>query len=130
MTEIEFLTELIASALPTFAGNITDANGSTLDDFLDVKATVRPSAFVSYEGFAQTEITMQGKTEEADELFSVYLRTDDNIVGYVKELRKKLLTLKSRYKDADGQEKYVRMTSGKAFRDDGSDAFEISVVIS
>jgi len=129
MTEIQFLRELVESALPTFAGNVHDANGSTLADFLDETASVRPSAFVSYEGFRQTEVTMQGKTEEAEELFSIYLRTDDDVSGYAKALRAKILALASKYTDDDGAEKYVRLTSGQAYRDDGSDAFQISVVI-
>jgi len=73
---------------------------------------------------------MQGKSEEAEELFSIYLRTDDDVSGYVKTLRAKLLTLASRYKDDAGAEKYVRFPNGQAYRDDGSDAFQISVVIS
>lgn len=130
MTDIKYLREIISAACPTIIGNITDANGSTLADFLDATAAVRPSAFVSYEGFAQTEITMQGKSEESDELYSIYVRTDDNIVDYIRAIRDKNLELASRYKTESGSERYVRLTSGKAFRDDGSDAFEISVVIS
>lgn len=127
MTPEEFLQILIDTSLDGFT--VCTGNGTDFATFLDENSTEKPSAFISYEGFQNDENYTDGEEVESEQ-YKLYLRTDDSVKPYVKQLQ---YTLHNTYKyiftDENLNEKYVKMTSGQAYRDNGSDAFEISITI-
>lgn len=129
MTPEAFLQNLIETYLPSFNGKIHTGNGKDFATFLDEDATEKPSAFISYEGYNELDITENGTTAADEENYKIYLRTDDSVKTYHKALREGLLELKSEFTDEDGNDKYVSMPNGQAYRDGGADAFQISVTI-
>lgn len=129
MTPEEFLTSLIELSLPSFASNIRTGNGSDFATFLDEESTEKPCAFISYEGYEEDEINENGTSVNDTEKYSIYLRTDDSVKPQQKALRSELLKNNSEFTDDEGNSKYVSMSSGQAYRDDGADAFQINVTI-
>ncbi len=129
MTPEEFLRQLIELALPSFIGHIYTGNGKDFETFLDEEATEKPSAFISYEGYVEIDISENGTTTEDAESYKIYLRTDDSVKPYHKALRSELLANNSEFTDEDGNAKYVSMPNGQAYRDNGADAFEITVIV-
>lgn len=129
MTPEEFLICLIEDSLPSYVGHIHTGNGKDFATFLDEDSTEKPSAFISYDGFDEDTIYESGTGASDVEKYSIYLRTDDNIKEAVKCLKTGLLSNNSTFEDENGNEFYVVMTSGQAYRDNGSDAFMISVII-
>lgn len=129
MTPEEFLRQLIELALPSFIGHIYTGNGKDFETFLDEEATEKPSAFISYEGYVEIDISESGTSTEDAESYKIYLRTDDSVKPYHKALRSELLANNSEFTDEDGNEKYVSMPNGQAYRDNGADAFEITVIV-
>ncbi len=129
MTPEEFLQSLIETALPSFTGKIHTGNGADFATFFDEVATEKPSAFISYEGYKELDITENGTTVADEENYTIYLRTNDSVKPYQKALRAELLAQNSEFTDDEGNSKYVSMPSGQAYRDGGADAFQINVTI-
>lgn len=129
MTAENFIRTLIETALPGYANNITQGNGKSLMDFLQSESVEKPSAFISYEGWGETDGYSDGSQTFDDENYSIFLRTDGNVKVEGRMLKNALLAVKSEYEDDNGEMKTVQFLSGKTFRDFGADAFEIMVII-
>lgn len=129
MTPEEFLIMIIEDSLPSYIGKIHTGNGRDFANFLDTEATETPSAFISYDGFNEENVNENGSGTDDVEKYNIYLRTNGNVKEAVKSLKTELLNNYSVFLDVDGNEHYVRMESGQAYRDNGSDAFQISVTI-
>lgn len=127
MTAETFFKSLVERALPDF--NVVDANGMTFSEFLTEKSVELPSVFISYEGFSEPENYNDGSGGNDSENYSLYLRCSDSVKPYVKLLQAALHEDESEFTDDDGKNKYVQFNSGQTFRDNGADAFEISVTI-
>ena len=127
MTVENFLQTLIETAFAGFS--VYTGNGTDFATFLDEQSTTKPSAFISYEGFNDDDTYVNGDPTEVEN-YKLYLRTDDSVKPYVKQLK---TVLKEQYEhtftDEDGNERYVKIPSGTAYRDNGSDAFELSITI-
>lgn len=127
MTNEDFLSDLVAHALPDF--NIVTGEGMNFQDWLISESIEKPSCFISYEGFNETEIYSNGSVSFDDENYSIFLRCDGNLKPYAKLLKARLLELESTFENEDGEQKYVSMQRGNPFRDNGGNAFEISIII-
>jgi hypothetical protein len=127
MTAESFFRELVQTALPKF--NVVDANGMTFSEFLTEKSVELPSVFISYEGFSEQENYNDGSGGTDTENYSLYLRCADSVKPYVKLLQAALNSDQSEFIDENSNYKYVQFNSGQTFRDNGADAFEISVTI-
>jgi len=127
MTAESFFKQLVQTALPKF--NVVDANGMTFSEFLTEKSVELPSVFISYEGFSDPENYNDGSGGSDSENYSLYLRCADSVKPYVKLLQAALNSEQSEFKDDDDKYRYVQFNSGQTFRDNGADAFEISVTI-
>lgn len=129
MTAENFIKTLIETALPGYAKNITEGNGKSLMDFLQSESVEKPSAFISYEGWGETDAYSDGSQTFDDENYSIFLRTDGNVKVEGRMLKNALLAAKSKFTDDENNVRFVQFLSGKTFRDFGADAFEIMVII-
>ncbi len=129
MTPEQFLTELIVSANAEFKSNVRTGNGTDLETFLKSKAAAKPSAYISYEGYSEIDTSEDGKRVEDAENYVMYLLVNNSVKPYHKAIREKLLECGSEFTDEDGNDKYVSMPNGQAYRENGSDAFAITVII-
>ena len=129
MTAENFIKTLIETALPAYAKNITEGNGKSLMDFLQSESVEKPSAFISYEGWGETDAYSDGSQTFDDENYSIFLRTDGNVKVEGRMLKNALLAVKSKFTDDENNVRFVQFLSGKTFRDFGADAFEIMVII-
>ena len=129
MTAEDFLRSVATSALPQFKSNIHDANGMSFPEFLSEKSTETPSIFISYEGFSDVEYYSDGSGNVLTENYSLYIRCNDSVKQHVQALMIALGGEYSEFTDDDGAIKYVQIISGQTFRDNGADAFEITLQI-
>lgn len=129
MTVENFLRGVVTDSLPNFNGNIHDANGMSFPEFLSEKSTETPSIFISYEGFSDVEYYSDGSGNVLTENYSLYIRCNDSVKTHVKALMVALGGEYSEFTDDDGAIKYVQIISGQTFRDNGADAFEITLQI-
>ena len=127
MTAEQFFETLVQNSLPKF--NVVDANGMTFSEFLTEKSVELPSVFISYEGFSDVENYNDGSGGSDSENYSLYLRCADSVKQHVKSLQAAMNSEYSEFTDDDNKCKYVQFNSGQTFRDNGADAFEISVTI-
>lgn len=129
MTAENFIKTLIETALPGYAKNITEGNGKSLMDFLQSESVEKPSAFISYEGWGETDAYSDGSQTFDDENYSIFLRTDGNVKVEGRMLKNALLANYSQFTDDDSVIRHVQFLSGRTFRDFGADAFEITIII-
>jgi len=129
MTVEEYLRTTVEAVMPAFKGNIHDANGMSFGEFLNEKSAETPSVFISYEGFTDVEYRSDGMSDVDTENYSLYIRCNDSVKQYVKLLRDRIKEDGSEFTDDNGVDRYIQIIGGQPFRDNGADAFEITIQI-
>ena len=130
MTDKEFLIDLIETAIPEFAKSVTTGNGKAVSDFLIGDSSEKESVFLSWEGFTKLDNNESGSYVEYAQNYIIYFRSVEDIETYINDLLAELIEVRnSCFENSDGVERFVEMTNGQAYRDNGSDAFGITILI-
>lgn len=130
MTDKEFLVDLIETAIPQFAKSVITGNGKDLSTFLGGDSSEKESVFLSWEGFTKIDNNESGSYVEYAQNYIIYFRSVEDIETYINDLLAELIEVRnSCFDNSDGAERFVEMTNGQAYRDNGSDAFGITILI-
>lgn len=129
MTDKEFLVDLIETAIPQFANSVITGNGKDLSTFLGGDSSEKESVFLSWEGFTKLDNNESGSYVEYAQNYIIYFRSVEDIETYINNILGELIEVRNSCFEQDNVERYVEMTNGQAYRDNGSDAFGITIQI-
>lgn len=130
MTDKEFLVDLIETAIPKFSKSVITGNGKDLSTFLGGDSSEKESVFLSWEGFTKLDNNESGSYVEYAQNYIIYFRSVEDIEGYINNILGELIEVRnSCFYNSDGAERFVEMANGQAYRDNGSDAFGITILI-
>lgn len=130
MTDKEFLVDLIETAIPKFSKSVITGNGKDLSTFLGGDSSEKESVFLSWEGFTKLDNNESGSYVEYAQNYIIYFRSVEDIEGYINNILGELIEVRnSCFDNSDGAERFVEMANGQAYRDNGSDAFGITILI-
>lgn len=130
MTDKEFLVDLIETAIPKFSKSVITGNGKDLSTFLGGDSSEKESVFLSWEGFTKLDNNESGSYVEYAQNYIIYFRSVEDIEGYINNILGELIEVRnSCFENSDGVERFVEMINGQAYRDNGSDAFGITILI-